>query len=100
MRFAACASASDATEYAASSIGSASRLSAVISRFTGIAERCASARNAGARPLREDGRVDRTRDLLQVLQRIGQPFGNIRQPGANVAQLGRKARLGGAYRRP
>ena len=47
---AALARASDATKYAATSIGSASRTSVVMSRSTGIAERCASARNAGPRP--------------------------------------------------
>src|SRR6266851_5485238 len=51
--FAALAKASDATKYAATSIGSGRRVSVLTSRSTGIVERRASVRNAGPRPALE-----------------------------------------------
>jgi hypothetical protein len=44
----------------------------------------------------EDRRVDPTRDLLQVLDRIGQPRRDAGQLVSKVIPVGRKVGLGGA----
>jgi hypothetical protein len=52
----------------------------------------------GAEPaLGEDPRVDPTGDLTEPVEHVRQPFGNVRQLGPVLAQLGRCSRLRGAY---
>jgi hypothetical protein len=71
--FAAFASASNATKYAATLVASGSRVSVAMSTVTAIGERKASSRNAGPETtLGEDRRMDSPVELLKVLCGFGQ----------------------------